>query len=635
MLASNNKVVEISKMSSEKKGFLSSGAILNDKWLILDLIGKGAMGEVYRAHQLNLQRDVAVKIISEEWLQSGEEGILETKTITQWFHREFQAMAQVRHTNVLQIYDYGSCLILKDEKKAFVEYIVMEYIPGATLRFTMSNEGLEPDEILIRDWIKEYFIPVLDGVQALHNLGIIHRDLKPENILMDGSVPKITDFGLARSSRLTPLSQTGDAQGTLSYMSPEQFVDFKHVDQRGDIFSLGRILYEALTGKITRETIPFKMVKLSNSTTPFLQKLDRIIQFATAEDRERRLESVEMMRRMLVEAIEELDAGTNEPAISAPKSKWANPKWIWGGIALVLIAVMSMTFWHLLGNPWKTSETSNAGMRDGPSTVQSLFESPEVRNLPKIIMGEDGINMRLVPGGTFDMIPEKGRGSGEGIQVKSFYMDETRVTVHHFAEFLNEVKKNLKVENGMVKSRGQIWYLLGQGTAPYEYIFFEHGRFHLDPRHAADPVTRVTWQGAAAYARHFKKRLPTELEWRYAAFLNTPSLSPASPISTENRLTLKDMGGKIYEWAVRGERFQKTQKVLRPKKASAESIFLGNPDPPGRLKAFSSVPSEGFRDVGFRCVEDVQKNRPVHKRTFKKQKEHSIRLRLPWEHVHG
>ena len=181
-------------------------------------------------------------------------------------------MAQVRHPNALQIYDYGTCSILKDEKEVDVEFIVMEYIPGATLRFTMSDEGFEPDEKLIKDWIVEYFFPVLEGVQALHTLGIVHRDLKPENVLLDGTIPKITDFGLARSYRLKPLSQTVDSQGTLTYMPPEQFVDFKRVDQRGDIFSLGRILYEAIAGKISKETIPFKTVKLANPNTPFLQK---------------------------------------------------------------------------------------------------------------------------------------------------------------------------------------------------------------------------------------------------------------------------------------------------------------------------------------------------------------------------
>ncbi len=393
-------------MTEPPKCVLSPGATLNDKWMIMGLIGKGAMGEVYRAHQLNLQRDVAIKIISKEWLQTAEEEGLETETIIQRFHREFQAMAQVRHPNVLQIYDYGTCSVLKDEKEVDIEYIAMEYIPGATLRFTMSDEGFEPDEKLIKDWIREYFIPVLDGVQALHTLGIVHRDLKPENILLDGTIPKITDFGLARSTRLKPLSQTVDAQGTLFYMPPEQFIDFKRVDQRGDIFSLGRILFEAITGKISKATLPFKQVKLSDPGTPFLQSIDRIIQEATAEDREQRMESAEKMRSLLLEAIRssEEDSKVEQP-MAPPSSKWTRPRWIWSGLVVTFSAVLLMGLWHLFGQPgkpwifWKTAERAVQRSTSSGMPNPSNFSSDSLKTLPPSIMGEDGSTMLLIPGG--------------------------------------------------------------------------------------------------------------------------------------------------------------------------------------------------------------------------------------------
>ena len=230
----------------------------------------------------------------------------------------------------------------------------------------------------------EYFLPVLDGVTALHTQGIVHRDLKPENILLDGTIPRFTDFGLARSYRLKPLSQTVDSQGTLTYMPPEQFVDFKRVDQRGDIFSLGRILYEAIAGKISRETIPFKTVKLANPNTPFTQKLDKIIQWTTAEEREQRLDSAEKMGQLLKEAIQELEAERNKPAITtfpAAGPWWAHPKWVWSGIALVIVAVLGMTFWHLLGNPGQTHRSANQG-KPAPQTVESLPASSSAKDCP-------------------------------------------------------------------------------------------------------------------------------------------------------------------------------------------------------------------------------------------------------------
>jgi serine/threonine-protein kinase len=104
-------------------------------------------------------------------------------------------MSQIRHPNVLQIFDYGSDSIKKDGEDSSIEYIAMEYIPGATLRFTMSEEGFHPDQEIIKDWLEEHFLPMLDGVEAMHELGMVHRDLKPENVFMDGTTPKIAEPG--------------------------------------------------------------------------------------------------------------------------------------------------------------------------------------------------------------------------------------------------------------------------------------------------------------------------------------------------------------------------------------------------------------------------------------------------------
>ena len=99
------------------------------------------------------------------------------------------------------------------------------------------------------------------GVKALHDNGIVHRDLKPENIFMDQDTPKIADFGLVRSCSLKPVTQSMDVKGSPPYMSPEHYFDFKRADQRADIYSLGKILFEAVDGKIKSGTNPFRMRK--------------------------------------------------------------------------------------------------------------------------------------------------------------------------------------------------------------------------------------------------------------------------------------------------------------------------------------------------------------------------------------
>jgi formylglycine-generating enzyme required for sulfatase activity len=232
-------------------------------------------------------------------------------------------------------------------------------------------------------------------------------------------------------------------------------------------------------------------------------------------------------------------------------------------------------------------------------------------------------------------------------------MDETKVTNHHFVEFLNTVKDTLSVENGVVKRNGEIWFYLGESTEPHEQIIYVHDRFHLrDTQYAAHPVVRVTWYGASAYARHYGKRLPTEYEWEYAALSSSSQSAisskseattspqggdktgystgedwmdrrsmmemmhsrpgdesvgagrPVAAVSRANRFGLKDMGGKVKEWVIRAEDDKRhgSESVATVKKASYPSLVLSTSSrAESRLRSFR-YPWEGFPDVGFRCA---------------------------------
>ncbi len=196
---------------------------------ITDKVGEGGMAVVYKAHQPSLNRDVAIKILTGP-LARDEEFVLR-------FRREAVAAGALGHPNILTIYDAGTT-------HDGLHYIVMEYVPGGTLKEFMERGPLPVDRA------RHIVAQIADALQAAHQHGIVHRDLKPSNILFtrDGR-PLLMDFGVALTAAGTRLTRTGMAVGTPEYMSPEQAQGLA-VDGRSDIYSLGIMIYEMLTGEV-------------------------------------------------------------------------------------------------------------------------------------------------------------------------------------------------------------------------------------------------------------------------------------------------------------------------------------------------------------------------------------------------
>ena len=629
-------------MAQCRTNIFETGNVIQEKWVILELIGKGAMGEIYLAHQLNLKRDVALKVVSEEWLEDIDDDPEEVETAFQRFRREVHAMARIRHPNVLQVFDHGSAVIKKDDCDCPVEFIVMEYIPGDTLRFTMSEEGFYPEAELLQDWLEEYFLPVLDGVEAIHALDVVHRDLKPENILMDGTTPKIADFGLARSTRLKPVTQSMDVKGTAHYMSPEHFFDFRKADQRADIYSLGKILFEAIDGKIGEGILPFKTASLQEAETPFFQNMDRIIQQATAEKKEDRPESIEQLRRAILDAIRELKYEKEAELSARPGrvSAWQKPQWIWSGVMLAIFAVVAMTIWHLVGDPGKSAEVLESPAEISRNVIQSdLRESSPVEiavsDPPKrSILAEDGASMHFVPAGEVSLSKSPNSPTKRPVKVYPFYMDETLVTNHQYVEFLNQNLFRIRVKRGVVNVENDIWLLLGEVKPDYIPIVYQNGKFKVSKiAYASLPVLRVTAYGASSYARFYNRRLPTYTEWLYAlgdenvkvhetdhdgaadqqdvdmesmhdkmhsqtkGAVSTPKASESvlSSVTTyqPNKYGIRGLNQNIKEWGL-----LLYPATSRDKIRDSEFVVL-----PSTIQRY---PWEGFAEVGFRCVREVK-----------------------------
>ncbi len=248
---------------------------------ILEKLGEGGMGVVYKAHDDKLHRDVALKFLP-SYLSSDA-------TERERFLYEARAAATLNHPNIATVYEIDEH---DGPDGATRLFLAMEIIEGGTLRNLLSKELLSIDKVL------ETGIQVSEGLSAAHEKGIIHRDIKPENIMVTAKgLAKIMDFGLARVGGVTKLTKAGSTLGTIGYMSPEQ-IRGEEVDRRSDIFSLGVVLFELLAGtkpfrgeheasisySILNEE-PMPIARFNNKVTP---ELERIVRKALSKDRQER-----------------------------------------------------------------------------------------------------------------------------------------------------------------------------------------------------------------------------------------------------------------------------------------------------------------------------------------------------------
>ncbi len=234
------------------------------------MVGRGGMGAVFKVRQPRLKRLVALKILLPE--KQGDPQFVER------FEREAGALASLNHPNIVTVYDSG--------KTSGLYYLLMEFVPGLTLRQVLLQRRLTPAEALI-------LVPqICEALQYAHERDIVHRDIKPENILIDsGGQVKITDFGIAKLLNPEPenfsLTSAQHVVGTLHYMAPEQIENPKLVDRRADIYSLGVVFYEMLTGEL-----PIGKFQAPSQKVQLDARLDEVVLHALEKEPERRYQNV-------------------------------------------------------------------------------------------------------------------------------------------------------------------------------------------------------------------------------------------------------------------------------------------------------------------------------------------------------
>jgi serine/threonine protein kinase len=318
------------------------GELIAGRYELEKLVGSGGMSNVFRAHDRMLERTVALKILHEQYTRDAD--------YVERFRREARSVAQLAHPNIVTVIDRGE----QDGR----QFIVFEYVEGDNLK-DLVNRGPLP----VRDAI-QLALQVARALAFAHDRGLVHRDVKPQNVLLnDDGQAKVTDFGIARSLDVDGVTQTGTVLGTSDYIAPEQARGQK-VNPKTDIYSLGVVLYELLTGQVPFSGENFVAVAMRHVNEPVPSvlerrsdvpvRLDLAIQRAMAKDPADRFESMDELVTELEACLAEVDGGSDEGATMIVPPKRAPRRKASGGskapvmpallLALVAAAIAAGAF---------------------------------------------------------------------------------------------------------------------------------------------------------------------------------------------------------------------------------------------------------------------------------------------------
>ncbi len=542
---------------------------------VLQVLGQGGFGIVFRAFDDTLQRVVAIKVLAPEMAVNSP--------ARKRFLREARSSAKVRHENVVQVY------AVEEEP---LPYLVMEFVPGETLQQRIDRTGpLDTAEVL------RLGRQIAAGLAAAHDTGLIHRDIKPGNILIEAGPQqhvKITDFGLARAADDASVTQSGIIAGTPMFMAPEQ-ASADTLDHRADLFSLGSVLYTMSSGRPpfrANSTLAVLRRVAEDTPRPILEIVPEVPQWLCsiitrlhAKKPEDRFPSAREVADIFADCEAQLKAGAKlkdfsripqSQPVAAPSGRW---KWVAAAtvVAALLFPVLALALTEVAGvTHWLRDKQSTPDPLQNGDGERVRQERPEDKGPPKEYTNSLGMKFMLIPAGKFRMGTSRDEidrclgildgkanvgwiaslieteGPDHAVEItQPFRMGATEVTVKQFRQFI-EANPN---------------YLVGDD------------RWNRDlDTYGEHPVLFVSWQNAVDFCSWLsekegkKYRLPTEAEWEYCcragksetrysfgddeaqlenyAWCKTNSGGETQPVGTKkaNAWGLYDMHGNAFEW---------------------------------------------------------------------------------------
>jgi serine/threonine-protein kinase len=559
------------------------GHIFGGRYEIEEWLAQGGMSTVFKAIDPNLRRTVAIKLIHSHL--SGD------PQFVQRFEQEAAAVAQLRHPNIIQVYDFNH----EDD----IYYMVLEYVEGQTLQQLLKALNSAGQRLSLTQVI-EIVTTICDAVAYAHQHGMIHRDLKPANVMLNRQgQPILMDFGVAKMLGETQFTATGAIIGTARYMSPEQ-ASGEPPDIRADIYSLGVMLYEMLIGQppFEGDSAVAIMMKHLNEPIPNIRQLNGnvpddlvvVVERALAKDPDERYQTAAQMAAALraVGVYDRTMAPVSSTGASGSESRGHDPTLVATSAGPAQVAEKRNR------RPWIVGATLGVilvlalgiGLFFAARQFAGLSISAEGASLPA------GDGMVRVNEGVYLVgldAPDKQHSIPTQFELGQFWIDQYEVMNAQYAEFLADTD-HVPPANWPDGNIPQ-----GQET---------------------HPVSGVTWEQAADYCQWANKRLPTEAEWEVAARGPQGLLYPWGDVQravelprggtytigniSTNRSPFGafDMAGNVWEWV--GETYAPVEDGHRVLRGGANGFLK---DMAYRLEGDPKLPTM-IAAAGFRCAAD-------------------------------